>query len=150
MSFNATAAKGLLEHFDFAPLFVDELGWERHSAALSVEVAGSSYSLTAIAQKRGMVAWFCDAPPGQLIPDRATRKKIGHRVAGTTLEHLIIFADATRREQIWCWARRREVGRPASMPEHFWYASSGNRAFLQRLAAIAFSLEEEEFSRWLT
>ncbi len=144
MSFNATAAKGLLEHFDFAPLFVDELGWERHSAALSVEVAGSSYSLTAIAQKRGMVAWFCDAPPGQLIPDRATRKKIGHRVAGTTLEHLIIFADATRREQIWCWARRREVGRPASMPEHFWYASSGNRAFLQRLAAIAFSLEEEE------
>jgi hypothetical protein len=55
---------------------------------------------------------------------------------------LIIFTDAKCAEQIWCWARR-ELGKPASVPEHFGYASSGNRGFLQKLAAIAFSLDEE-------
>lgn len=143
MDFNAAGAKGLLERFDFATLFVNELGWDRHSAALSIEISGTPYALKAIAEKRGMVAWLCEAPTGQSIPDRPTRKKIEHQVAKTTLEHLIIFTDAKRAEQIWCWARR-EAGKPASVPEHFWYASSGNRGFLQKLAAIAFSLEEEE------
>jgi hypothetical protein len=143
MEFNAASAKGLLERFDFATLFVNELGWDRHSAALSIEILGTPYALKAIAEKRGMVAWHCEAPKGRSIPDRATRKKIERQVAKTTLEHLIIFTDASRAEQIWCWARR-EAGKPASVPEHFWYASSGNRGFLQKLAAIAFSLEEEE------
>jgi hypothetical protein len=143
MEFNAASAKSLLERFDFAALFVNELGWDRHSAALSIEISGTPYALRAIAEKRGMVVWLCEAPKGQSIPDRATRKKIEHQVAKTTLEHLIIFTDAKRAEQIWCWARR-EAGKPASVPEHFWYASSGNRGFLQKLSAIAFSLEEEE------
>ncbi|MCW5725610.1 MAG: Eco57I restriction-modification methylase domain-containing protein [Maricaulaceae bacterium] len=143
MDFNTANAKGLLERFDFMTLFVNELGWDRHSAALPIEISGTSYGLKAIAEKRGMVAWLCDAPADRSIPDRATRKKIEHQVAKTTLEHLIIFTDAKRAEQVWCWARR-ETGKPASVPEHFWYASSGNRGFLQKLAAIAFSLEEEE------
>jgi hypothetical protein len=143
MEFNAAGAKGLLERFDFATLFVNELGWDRHSAALSIEISGTLYALKAVAEKRGMVAWVCEAPAGQKIPDRAIRKKIEHQVAKTTLEHLIIFTDSGRAEQIWCWARR-ETGKPTSVPEHFWYSSSGNRGFLQKLAAIAFSLDEEE------
>ena len=143
MDFNAAGARQLLARFDFVKLFVDELGWDRHSAALPIDISGTSYGLKAIAEKRGMVAWLCDSPESQSIPDRATRKKIEHQVAKTTLEHLIIFTDAKRAEQIWCWARR-EIGKPASLPEHFWYASSGNRGFLQKLEAIAFSLKEEE------
>ena len=143
MELNAENARLLLEKFDFAKLFVEELGWDRHKAALPVEISGTSHTLRAVAEKRGMVAWVCEAPAGQQIPDRVTRKKIEHQVAKTTLEHLIIFTDSKRAEQIWCWARR-EAGKPASVLEHFWYASSGNRGFLQKLAAIAFSLEEEE------
>ena len=142
MDFNAGNAKKLLEQFDFAKLFIEELGWDRHSADLSVPISGATYTLRAVAEKRGMVAWVCQAPTGQQIPDRAARKKIETQVAKTTLEHLIIFTDAKRAEQIWCWARR-EAGKPASVPEHFWYASSGNRGFLQKLEAIAFSLSEE-------
>lgn len=142
MDFNAGTARTLLEQFDFPKLFVEELGWDRHGADLSVPISGSTFALRAVAEKRGMVAWVCQAAPGQQIPDRATRKKIETQVAKTTLEHLIIFTDAKRAEQIWCWARR-EAGRPASVPEHFWYASSGNRGFLQKLETIAFSLAEE-------
>jgi hypothetical protein len=142
MDFNAGNAKELLAQFDFAKVFIDELGWDRHGAELSVAISGATYTLRAVAEKRGMVAWVCQAPTGQQIPDRAARKKIETQVAKTTLEHLLIFTDAKRAEQIWCWARR-EAGRPALVPEHFWYASSGNRGFLQKLEAIAFSLSEE-------
>ena len=142
MDFNAGNARTLLEQFDFPKLFIEELGWDRHSADLSIPISGTTFALRAIAEKRGMVAWVCKAASGQQISDRATRKKIETQVAKTTLEHLIIFTDAKRAEQIWCWARR-EAGKPASVPEHFWYASSGNRGFLQKLEAIAFSLAEE-------
>lgn len=142
MDFNAGNARELLARFDFGKLFVEELGWDRHNAELAVEISGTSFALKAVAEKRGMVAWVCQAPAGQQIPYRATRKKIETQVAKTTLEHLIIFTDGKRAEQIWCWARR-EAGKPASVPEHFWYASSGNRCFLQKLEAIAFSLAEE-------
>lgn len=143
MDFNAGNAKYLLEQFDFEKLFIEELGWDRHSANLPVEISDTSFALKAVAEKRGMVAWVCQAPAGQQIPDRATRKKIEHQVAKTTLENLIIFTDTKRAEQIWCWARR-EAGKPASVPEHFWYTTSGNRGFLQKLQAIAFSLAEED------
>ena len=142
MDFNADTARALLAQFDFPTLFVEELGWDRHSGNLSIPISGETFALWAVAEKRGMVAWVCQAVPGQQIPDRAMRKKIETQVAKTTLEHLIIFTDAKRAEQIWCWARR-ESGKPASVPEHFWYASSGNRGFLQKLETITFSLAEE-------
>jgi len=142
MDFNARNAKRRLEQFEFGKLFVEELGWERHSADLPLIISGTTLALKAVGEKRGMVAWVCQAPSGQQIPDRPTRKKIETQVAKTTLEHLIIFTDAKRAEQIWCWARR-EAAKPASVTEHFWYASSGNRGFLQKLEAIAFSLAEE-------
>src|SRR3546814_11234787 len=88
-----------------------------------------------------MVAWVCQAPAGQQIPYRATRKKIETQVAKTTLEHLIIFTDGKRAEQIWCWARR-EAAKPAPVPEDVWYASSGNRGFLQTPDTPQFTLAE--------
>lgn len=142
MHFNAENARKLLADFDFAKLFIEELGWDRHSANLTVPISGVDFTVRAVAEKRGMAVWVCEAPAGQKIPDRATRRKIETQVAKTTLEHLIVFIDAKRAEQVWCWARR-EAGKPASVPEHFWYASSGNRGFLQKLQAIAFSLAEE-------
>jgi hypothetical protein len=115
---------------------------DRHSADLPVVIAGTTFALKAVAEKRGMVAWLCQAPAEQQIRNRETRKKIENQVAKTTLEHLIIFTDDKRAEQVWCWARR-ETGKPASVTEHFWFATSGNRGFLQKLQAIAFSLAEE-------
>jgi hypothetical protein len=143
MDFNVGNAKKRLEDFEFGKLFVEELGWDRHSADLSVTVSGATFAFKAVAEKRGMVAWVCRAHSDQELPDRATRKKIGTQVAKTTLEHLIIFTDPKRSEQIWCWTKR-EAGKPASATEHFWYASSGNRGFLQKLQRLFVSFDEEE------
>ncbi len=90
-----------------------------------------------------MVAWLCQAPNDRKIPDSATRKKIERLVPKTSLEHLTIFIDTRRDEQIWCWTRR-EPGRPTTVLEHFWHSTSDNRGFLQKLSAIAFSLAEED------
>ena len=85
MDFNAGNARTLLEQFDFPKLFIEELGWDRHSADLSIPISGTTFALRAVAEKRGMVAWVCEAASGQQIPDRATRKKIETQVAKTTL-----------------------------------------------------------------
>lgn len=142
MDFNVGNAKKRLQEFEFGKLFVEELGWDKHSADLAVTVSGVTFTFKAVAEKRGMVAWVCHADSGQQLPDRATRKKIGTQVAKTTLEHLIIFTDSKLSEQIWCWTKR-EAGKPASATEHFWYASSGNRGFLQKLHRLFVSFDEE-------
>ena len=56
MDFNAGTARTLLEQFDFPKLFVEELGWDRHGADLSVPISGSTFALRAVSEKRGMVA----------------------------------------------------------------------------------------------
>ncbi|MER9240899.1 DNA methyltransferase [Mesorhizobium sp. M0633] len=143
MGFNAGNARILLEQFEFTKLFIEELGWDRHSAPLSVLVAGTTFTLLAVAEKRGMVAWVCQAPVGQQIPDRAIRKKVETQVAKTTLEHLIVFTDALRDEQMWCWSRR-ETGKPVTVTEHVWRTASGNRPLLQKLQRLFVAFEEED------
>jgi hypothetical protein len=143
MNLDAERAREFLAQFDFGRLFIEELGWDRLNTPFTVAVGGVTQGLRAVAEKRRMPAILCEAPGGQPIPDRSTRRKIEVQVAKAYHEHLIIFTDGKRQEQIWCWARH-ESGRPATVIEHFWDAKSGNRGFLQKLQAIAFSLAEEE------
>jgi hypothetical protein len=143
MNLDTAKARTLLGAFDFTRLFTEELGWDRLSNSFTIAVAGNIYTLHAVGEKRGMAAVVCEAPVGQKIPDRAIRRKIEQQVAKTYLEHLVIFTDTKRIEQIWCWARR-ETAKPATVTEHFWYAAATNTGFLQKLQAIAFSLAEED------
>ena len=140
--FNAANAKALLKRFDFPTLFVDELGWDRHNAALQVDIGGMSFALKAVAVKRGAVAWVCDIADGGPIPDRPLRQKIDRQVSLRTLEHLIIFTDSAHASQVWCWPRR-EMGKPTTLVDHFWWAGRENTAFIQRLQGISFSFSEE-------
>lgn len=142
MKLKIERARVLLDAFDFQRLFIDEMGWDNHAASLTVNVEGGDFALNACAQKRGVVVWRLDSAPGSRLPDREVRKKIERQVAKTTLEHLIIFTDSAKKEQIWCWARR-EVGKPVAVLEHFWRVGSANRAFLQKLEAITFTFAEE-------
>ena len=140
---NVARARQLLRDFDFRALFIEELGWDRHSAPLEVVVLGSSITLSALAEKRGLVAYHCPAPTGQPLPDYAQRRKIEHQVAKATHEHLIVFTDPTNTTQIWQWVKR-EPGKPAACREHTYRASQPGDALLQKLEAIAFTLDEEE------
>ena len=133
----------MLQKFDVRALFIDELGWDRHNTHLEISVRGSSITLSALAEKRGMVAYHCLASTGQPLPDYARRRKIEQQVAKATHEHLIVFTDPTNTTQIWQWVKR-EPGKPAACREHTYRASQPGDALLQKLEAIAFTLDEEE------
>lgn len=143
MALNSARARQLLAKCDLKGLFIEELGWDHHSATLKVTPDGYSITLQAVAQKRGMVAYHCATPGGQRLPDYALRRKIEHQVAKAAHEHLIVFTDAANDTQIWQWVRR-EAGKPAACREHTLHRSQQGDALLQKLEAIAFTLAEED------
>jgi hypothetical protein len=138
MNFDVAAVRKCLKSFDFATLFREHLGWDKHQARLDVPVDGAFVELTAIAQKRGFAAYRCDS-----IPDRAARLKIDHQVTKTAREHFIVYADQAAGQQVWQWVRR-ETGRPLASRDHRFNVSQPGDALIQRLAQIAVSMAEEE------
>ena len=132
-----------LKDFEFETLFVEELGWDRHSQALPIRVNETEYSLTGVAEKRGMVAFSYVAPSADAIPDHAMRRKIEREVAKSVHEHLIIHTDHEKTTQIWQWVKR-EAGKPAQCREQRHNQDQHGESLIQKLEAIAFSLAEEE------
>ena len=142
---NDQETRQYLKESDFEPLFIEELGWDRHTQTLPIRVDETEYQLTAIAQKRGLVVFECPAigPDGR-IPDYATRRKIQKQVAKSAHEHFIIYTDADKTTQIWQWVKR-EQGKPDACREHRYNRDEqSGESLIQKLRAIAFSFEEEE------
>jgi hypothetical protein len=140
---NADRLRQLIRGFDFRRLFLEELGWDSHHAALEIRLDGRELSLTAVAQKRGMAVYRFPTPAGERIPEYPVRRKIEKQVARHAHEHIIIFTDPENSTQIWQWVKR-EPGKPAACREHTYHQSQPGDALIQKLRAIAFSLGEEE------
>ena len=143
MSLDKQRVRMLLGQGDFQSIFIEELGWDRYSSPLEIAVASVPVRLQALAQKRGMVVYHCPTPSGETLPDSPQRRKIEKQVAKSVHEHMIVFTDAENETQIWQLAKR-EVGKPVACPEHDFHRSQSGELLLQKLEAIAFSLEEEE------
>lgn len=143
MPLDVTRTRQHLSRFDFKTLFLEELGWDSHTASVDVVIDGQTFTLTAIAQKRGMVAFIC--PPNGLsgIPEYPTRRKIERQVAKSVQEHLLIYTDPAQTMQIWQWVKR-EAGKPTACREHTHHRAQPGDALIQKLHVITFSLEEEE------
>ena len=161
MKFDITAVRKCLKSFDFTTLFREHLGWDKHQAQLDVPVGGGTVRLTALAQKRGFVAYVCScgaddpswevreggsddttAPRGE-IPDRATRLKIDQQLTKSAREHFVIYADQRSGRQVWHWVRR-EPGKPLASRDHRFDVSQSGTPLIQRLEQIAVGIAEEE------
>ncbi len=142
-SLNTSAVRRYLKEGNFPDLFIEELGWDHHSAVLSVAVDGKEHTLQAIAEKRGLVAYLCPTSAGERLPEYAIRRKIEQQVAKTVREHVIVFIDSDKTTQIWQWVKR-EPGKPAACREHHFHVAQAGTALIQKLDRIAVSLEEEE------
>jgi hypothetical protein len=136
MPLDVAAIRKLLSEFAFKELFIEHLGWDHSAVQLTIPVGGQDYLLTAIAQKRGMVAYHCEH-----IPDQTTRRKIERETSKRTHEHLILYTD-NRHAQIWQWIKR-EVGRPTACREHPYHVGQPGDSLIQKLQNIAFGLDEE-------
>jgi len=138
MKIDAAAVRKCLKSFDFATLFREHLGWDKHQGQLTIPIGDQKIELNAVAQKRGFAAYVCSS-----IPDRATRLKIDHQVTKTAREHFVIYADQKAGQQVWQWVRR-EPGKPLASRDHRYDASQSGDPLIQRLANIAVAFEEEE------
>jgi hypothetical protein len=139
MHFNSDQVRHLLKTFNFASLFVEQLGWDRHSATIETVVGDQAYKLAAIAQQRGVVVFVYEG----VLPDDWIRRKIDRIVAKSVHQHFIIFSDTRKDEQIWQWVRR-EPGKPLVFRQHTFHSNQSGESLIQKLKAMAFSIEEEE------
>ena len=143
MQHNSNQTRNYLQESEFESLFVEELGWDYHAQALTVTVENTDYTLTAIAEKRGMVVFRCDATLNAPLPNYATRRAIQRQVANAVHEHVIIYTDADKTTQLWQWVKR-EPGKPDACREHRYHHEQPGDALRQKLETLAFSLEEED------
>lgn len=132
-----------LKGFDFDSLFIEELGWDNHDSTLDVNIDGKIFELSAIAHKRGFIAYLCEISQKDTTPLYQLRRKIENKVVKSIREHLIIFVDSAKTHQIWQWVKR-EVGKPTACREHHYYSNQTGEAIAQKLHRITFTLEEEE------
>jgi len=141
MTLDLARTRKLLQSFDFETLFIEVLGWDyADRAALNIRVDETPMTLEIIAEKRGVVALRHTS--AEALPAYALRRKIDRRVAKLFQEHIIIYTDEAQQHQIWQWVRR-ELGKPLASREHHYTTAQSGDALLQKLQAIAFSLEEE-------
>ncbi|MDO8578086.1 MAG: Eco57I restriction-modification methylase domain-containing protein [Dehalococcoidales bacterium] len=125
-------------------LFIEELGWNHHrTAPLIVESEGDNYTLNAIAEKHGMVAYECQPGPKGQMPDYPTRGKIERQVAKSAHEHIVVFVNKERTIQTWQWVRR-EKGKPTARREHTYVCNQPGDSLIQKLHNLVIGLEEEE------
>ncbi|MHB1992034.1 Eco57I restriction-modification methylase domain-containing protein [Metallibacterium scheffleri] len=133
-----------LTAFDFQRLF-NELGWDRpvQQQPYTVDVGGQRFLLNVVAHKRGVQILHCQPGAEGQIPPYALRQKIDRKITTDVREHLIVFSNAAQTAQVWQWVAR-VPGRPSQYRELTWRTGESAGLLRQKLASIAFTLDEEE------
>ncbi len=132
-----------LRNFDLRPLFIEELGWDHGGVDAEITIADRSYSLQAIAHKRGMIAYQYVADSDAAFPDHPTRQKIEKAIAKTVREHIIVFVPHDKNAQYWQWVKR-EPGRPDQSRLHIYHREQPGEGLIQKLEHLVFTLDEED------
>lgn len=131
-----------IKEFQFRELF-NEMGWNNDHTRQPIILDAIPYNVTAIAEKSGFRIFICEPPSGNKIPDSATRKKIEGKLTKLFQEHLIIFIDEHKREQVWQLAVRK-AGSPTKISETRFTLSQDPELLYQRASGLFFTLDEEE------
>ena len=143
MTIDPSRFNKLLGEFNLEQLF-NELGWDQANLRpQDVMAEGGSYTLTSIAQKRGVVVFSCSADSSGNIPPRATLLKIEKEATKLAHEHLLVFANAPQTALTWLWVAR-VPGQPNNTRTHTWHKGTSGESLRQKLNQIVWALEEEE------
>ena len=119
------------------------MGWNNDRTKQPVIVDDDSFNLTGIAEKSGFRIFICEHTSRNKLPDFAIRKKIEVKVTKLFQEHLIIFMDERRQEQIWQLAVRK-AGSPIKISEIRYSIFQDPELLYQRASGLFFTLDEEE------
>jgi len=137
-----------IKQFNFRELF-NEMGWNSNNIPKPVDIPidNNTFKLQPVAEKSGFLILVHQSnhsnPVLDNIPDYNTRKKIETKVTKLFQEHLIIFFDTKKTEQIWQLVVRQS-GKPTKVTETRWHINQDPELLYQRAAGIFFELDEEE------
>ncbi|MEI6139583.1 MAG: hypothetical protein WCP85_09975 [Mariniphaga sp.] len=131
-----------LKSFDLKTLF-NELGWDNFANQLPVAVNEELFVLQGVAEKRGFVVLECQVQSPAKVPVSNIRKQIEGRVVKSYFEHLVIYTDSAKTQQIWQLAVKEE-NKPRQIREIIWHAHQDSEILFQRLRNVLFTLDEED------
>lgn len=133
-----------IKQFRFTELF-NELGWElpQQQQPYSVAVGQDTWQLKVAAVKKGVQILHCLPSPAGALPDYATRQKIERKVTADVREHLIVFTDAGKTNQVWQWVSRTQ-GKPAQYREVTFRTGDAPGLLAQKISRLKFTLDEED------
>lgn len=134
--------KAMLKRIDdaqFRELFIEDLGWSKPDLpALTVDVDGTSYTLTQVAGYKGVRVWACAS-----LPDRRAQRMIDHAVKKVSSERLLIFHDGASQEWRWPQSSDTQGKSQPRLVTHAHVVGKDNPALTQRLEMITLGLTEE-------
>jgi len=131
-----------IKAFDFKDLF-NQLGWDNFDNQTPVAVGDDAFMLQGISQKKGFVILLCPPLHDGKIPARNIRLQIEGKVSKDYFEHLIIYSDKNKKQQIWQLAVKEE-NKPKQVREVPWYSHQDVEVLFQRMKNLLFTLDEEE------
>jgi hypothetical protein len=140
MSIKKSVYSKLIKNFQLRDLF-NQLGWNHTTKKESVAVDGQVYQLEAIAEKSAFFVFVCET--AGKVPDYASRKKIDTTITKLYHQHLIIFTDSNRRQQVWQLVVK-ELDKPSVVRETTYFSTQEPELLFQRLQHLFFSIDEED------
>ena len=143
MLINNIRRREYLQAGDLKMLFIEEMGWDRLRTSLPVTAGGEDFTLSPVAEKRGVQIYQCSPMADGKIPEYTVRRKIEAEVTKSAFQHVIIFMDAKKTTQVWQWASR-EAGKALSTREQVYQNGQSGDLLLQKLGRISFDISEEE------
>lgn len=141
MALNLDKARKCLANFDFAKLFIEELGWSQPPSRQSVpmDCKGVTFTRRQIAQLAGVVVFEIAAQDGQ-IPEAKLRAAVHKEVSSLHHENLLIFVDGRRTQSLWYWAKRQDG--KTSARDHIYVRGQPGDLFLGKLNAMVFDISD--------
>ena len=142
MNINTNRVRDCLKRFDFKTLFIEELGWNTcGNRPVDVQIDTQTFRLIPFAEQGGMVVYLGESPEDGSVPPSNIRRVIETRITKQTHEHMIVFVDRDRTRSVWQWVRRQR-GKQTAAREHAYYKGQPGDSLLQKLAGIAFSIDD--------
>ena len=138
LDINKTRAR--LQKFEFAGMFIEELGWSHPKSrnAVKTQANNIAYTRTPVAQLSGVIAF--EISTGDGIPDAKIRAAIHKHITEEHVENLLIFLDAARTQSLWYWVKR-ESGK-TFVRDHLYIKGQPGDLFIGKLAAMSVAISE--------
>jgi hypothetical protein len=132
-----------IKSFKFKELF-NELGWDNISISpIPVKIDEETFTLTAVAEKRGFIIFQCSPDSQGKIPTKDIRKKIDTKISKLYFEHLIIYSDKNNTQQIWQLVIR-EQDKPLTVRETDYFSTQHPELLFQKLRGLFISIDQED------